>query len=237
MSSALGESREVREPTFLAKLWADSWPNLAGLLGANLLFLLWCVPAALAALVSPGAAVILALLTVVPGVLGLLRYAGNLVLERRASVWRDSLWGFRSALGTGILVGALVTLALAANQLALSRASTGGEGQGGAVALWVAQLGVVLVLSLTLPHLLSLVALYDQPLRHAFRNAVILTLAHPMPAIGLVSAATLAALLARALAWGPLIILPSLLAVLAVNTSLMLVQRHPREGQGSKVGG
>jgi hypothetical protein len=42
----------------------------------------------------------------------------------------------------------------------------------------------------------------------------------------MVGAAVLSVLGARALSWGPLVILPALLAVLAVNTTLMLVKRH-----------
>jgi len=42
-----------------------------------------------------------------------------------------------------------------------------------------------------------------------------------------VGAGVLTLLAARALSWGPLIILPGLLAVLAVNTTLLLVRQHP----------
>jgi len=220
-----GEAR-VAEQAFFWKVWADCWPNLAGLLGANLLFLLWCAPSMMAAILPlDGVAVALALVTVGPALIGLFTYAANLVLERRASFWRDSLWGFRSGFVAGVIVTGLTMLALTANRLALTKAVASGM-PAGAVALWAGQLGILIVLALTGAHTVSLIALYRQGVKEAFRNAVLLTLAHPGPSLGLVGAGVLTALVARALSWGPLVILPALLAVLAVNTTLMLVEQH-----------
>ncbi len=216
----------LAEPTFLGKFWGDCWPNLAGLLGANILFLLWCAPSMTAATLGlDGLAVALALVTVGPALLGLFAYVANLVLERRASVWRDSLWGFRSGFGAGVILSTVAILALTAHGLALTKAVAAGM-PAGAVALWAGHLGILILLALTGAHTLSLIGLYQQGVKDAFRNAVLLTLAHPAPTLGLVGADVLAVLVTQALSWGPLIIMPALLAVLSLNTTLMAVKRH-----------
>jgi hypothetical protein len=226
MTDCLDREARVAEDAFFWRLWGDCWPNLAGLLGANCLFLLWCAPSLVAAFLSlDRVAVALALVTVGPAVLGLFTYAANLACGRRASVWRDSLRGFRSSFGTGVISVGVAMAALAANRLALARAVADGL-PAGAVALWAGQSGILIALTLTGAHTLSLIALYRQRLKEAFRNAVLLTIAHPAPTLGLVGAGTLAFLVTRALGWGPLIIMPALLAVLAVNTTLMLVKQH-----------
>jgi hypothetical protein len=216
----------LAEHAFFWKCWGDCWPNLAGLLGANLLFLLWCAPSLLAVLLHlDKVAVALALVTVGPALVGLFGYAANLVLERRASFWRDSLRGFRSGFRTGVLAAVVVLVALTAHRLALTMAIAAGM-PAGAVALWAGQLGILLMLTLTGAHTLSLIGLYQQGVLEAFRNALLLTLAHPMPAVGLVGAGVLTLGAARALGGGPLIILPALLAVLTANTTLLLVTQH-----------
>ena len=226
MTDCLDREARVAEDAFFWKLWGDCWPNLPGLLGANCLFLLWCTPSLVATFLSlDRVAVALALFSVGPALLGLFTYAANLALGRRASAWRDSLWGFRSAFGAGVVSGGVAMAALAANRLALTQAVAAGL-PAGAVALWAGQLGILIVLTLTGAHTLSLIALYQQRVKEAFRNAVLLTIAHPAPTLGLVGAGVLAVLVTRALGWGPLVILPALLAVLTVNTTLMLVRQH-----------
>jgi uncharacterized membrane protein YesL len=216
----------LAEHTFLRKVWGECWHNLAGLLGANLLFLLWCAPSALAALLQLDMlALALALVSVGPALLGLVTYAANLIAERPASFWQDSLQGFRARFGAGAILTGVVILALTAHRLALTNAVHAGM-PAGAVALWAGQVGILAVLALTGVHVVSLIGLYQQGLREAFRNAILLALAHPAPTLGMVGAAVLSVLGARALSWGPLVILPALLAVLAVNTTLMLVKRH-----------
>jgi len=221
----------VAEPTFLRRLWEDCWPNLTGLLGANLLFLLWCAPALLAsALQLHGVAIVVALVTVGPGLLGLFTYASNLVLERRAGVWRDNVSACRGGFGAGVTVATVALVALTANRLALERAVAAGMTVG-PVALWAGQVGLLILLLLTGVHTLSLIGMYRQSVAEAFRNAVLLTLAHPMPTLGVMGAAVLVVLTSRALRWGPLIILPALLTVLAVRTTHMLIAQHPHEEQ------
>ena len=226
MTDCLDREARVAEDAFFWKLWGDCWPNLAGLLGANCLFLLWCAPSLVAAFLSlDGLAIALALVTVGPALLGLFTYAANLARERRASAWRDSVGGFRSSFGAGVISAAVAMTALAANRLALTKAVAAGL-PAGAVALWAGQLGILVVLTLTGAHTLSLIALYQQRVKEAFRNAALLTIAHPAPTLGLVGAGVLAVLATRALGWGPLVIMPALFAGLAVNTTLMLVRQH-----------
>ena len=216
----------VYEPTFLRTFWWDCWPNLTGLLGANLLFLLWCAPALLAsALQLHGVAIAAALVTVGPGLLGLFTYASNLVLERRAGVWRDGTAAFRRGFGAGVVVATVALVALTAQRLALERAVAAGMTVG-AVALWAGQVGILVLLLLTGAHTLSLIAMYRQGVAEAFRNAVLLTLAHPVPTVGVAGAGVLVILTARLLSWGPLVILPALLTVLAVRTTHSLIAQH-----------
>jgi len=220
--------RETLHPdqAFVRKVWVDSWSNLAGLLGANLLFLLWCAPSTLAGLLRLDAlALALAPVTIGPALLGLFSYAANLAQERPACFWRDSLRGFRSRFDAGVILSAVAILILGAHRLALAQAVSSGM-PAGAVALWAAEVAVLAVLALTGVHLVSLIVLYRLGLRTAFRNALLLALAHPAPTLGVVGAGVLTILAARALGWGPLVILPALLAVLVVNTTLFLVRQH-----------
>ena len=226
MTDCLDREARVSEDAFFWKLWGDCWPNLAGLLGANCLFLLWCAPPLVAAFLSlDRVAAAFTLVTVGPALLGLFTYAANLACGRRASAWRDSLWSFRSSFGAGVISAAVAMAALAANRLALAMAVTAGL-SAGAVALWAGQLGILVVVTLIGAHTLSLIALHQQRVKEAFRNAALLTIAHPAPTLGLVGAGVLAVLATRALGWGPLVIMPALFAVLAVNTTLMLVRQH-----------
>jgi uncharacterized membrane protein YesL len=233
MSGRAGRETAHGDLPFVLKVWGDSWSNLAGLLGANLLFLLWCAPSTLARLIQLDAlALALAVVTVGPALLGLFRYAANLALDRPACFWRDSWLGFRSGFGAGVILSGVAILVLTAHRLALALAVASGM-TGGAVTLWAAQVAVLALLALTGAHLVSLIALYHQGTREAFRNALLLALAHPAPTLGVVAAAILTLLVSRALGWGPLVILPALLAVLAVNTTLLLVHQHPPGGGSS----
>lgn len=226
MSDPTTEGACVSEHAFVHKLWEDCWPNLGGLLGANGVFLLWCVPTAVAALLQLWwLAIAVCPVTVGPAMVGLFAYAANLAAERPASWWRDSVRGFRAGFGGGVLWAAVMITAWAASRLALTHALDAAMSVG-AVALWSVQMALSLVLSVTGAYAFSLVALYRQGTKAAIRNATLLTLAHPMAGLGLVGAGILTSLLSQLLCWGPLIILPSICAVLAVNTTLLLVQRH-----------
>lgn len=216
--------------TTLRKVWTDLWPNLAGLLGANLLLLAWCIPAVLAWLLGLRAlAIILVPLMVGPAVVGLFTYAGNLVLERQASVWQDSLRGFRSGFPTGAIPAVVAMLAVSAHRLAL-QAVLERDQSPEAVLLWAGQLAILLTLAIVSVHFYSLVGLYHQGAREALRNALLLAFAHPMPTFGLLGAGVLAFSAARGLHWAPLSIFPALLAVLASNNTVRLVMHHRPAG-------
>jgi uncharacterized membrane protein YesL len=228
----------IAQDTCPRKLWRDLWTNLTGLLGANLIFLGWCAPSALATLLQLQAVALLLLpFTVGPALVGLFTYAGNVTLDRAPSFWRDSLRGFRSGFGAGVILSGVAIIALSAHSLALSFALTAAAPVG-SVLLWSGQVAILLMLALTSVHLFSLIGLYRQGVREAFRNAVLLALGHPAPTVGLVGTSVLALLVARALSWGPLVIVPALLAMLAANTTLMLVKRHrvewPEPAQGGE---
>jgi hypothetical protein len=217
--------------TSVRKAYRELWTNLTGLLGANLIFLGWCAPSALATLLQLQAVAILLLpFTVGPALVGLFTYVGNVILEKGPSVWRDSLRGFRWGFGTGIILSGVVILALTAHSLALPSAVAAGR-PFGSVLLWSGQVAVLLTLALTGVHVFSMIGLYRQGVGEAVRNAVLLALAYPGPTVGLAGASVLAFLVARALSWGPLVIVPAVLAVLAVNTTHGLVTRHELAGR------
>jgi hypothetical protein len=225
------ERWDGEERRFLEKVWTDCWTNLTGLLAANLLFLLWCSPSVVAALLAlPRLAAGLAILTVGPALLGLLTYAANVARGRPASFWRDSLRGFRSGYRAGVIAAVGVAAALLANRLAVTHAMAASMAAG-ALAIWAAQLALLMALALVGAHALSLVGLYQQGIREAFRNGVLLTVVYPAPTLGLAAAAVLATLASRVLRGGPLVIVPALLAVLAVNTTFLLVRQHTVENR------
>ena len=124
-----------------------------------------------------------------------------------------------------MLWAAVMIIAWAASRLALTHALDAAMSVG-AVALWSVQMALSLVLSVTGAYALQ----SDRPLSAGNEGGhperALLTLAYPMPALGLVGAGILTSLLSQLLCWGPLIILPAFCAVLAVNTTLLLVQRH-----------
>ncbi len=224
--SAPGVGQAARvDHTFVRKLWGDCWINLPGLLGANSLLLLWCLPAAAAgALQFWGLAMLVAPITVGPALVGLFAYVANLALDQPASFWRDGLRGLRSGSG-GVLWVGIGIVGWMANQVALRHAMDC-DLSSGAVALWAGQGVVCLTLWVAAMHAVGLSALYRQGVKEALRNAVLLTFAYPGSTSGLLGAGLLLGLLTRLLGGGPLIIAPALYAVLAVNTTLLLVQRN-----------
>jgi hypothetical protein len=228
MTSRSQGDPSLDEPAFIRQFWEDCWPNLAGLLGANAMLLLWCAPSLFASVMELHAvAALLALVTVGPALLGLVTYASNLILGRRASFWHDSLSGFRSGFGPAALLTAVAIAAVIAHRASLTTAVATGMTTG-IVALWVGQTAVLILLAVIGSHTLSLIGMYRQGLREAFRNAILLTLAHPASTLGLAGAGILTFITARTLRGGPLVIMPALLVLLAVSTTHMLVKRHRR---------
>jgi len=92
--------------------------------------------------------------------------------------------------------------------------------------IWASQLFVLLCLVLLHVHSFTLVALYGNGAWEALRNAFILSFAHPMASIAMLSLFVLVYVLMWAIGWGPMIIAPAIIAVFLVNTTTMLVAKH-----------
>lgn len=179
----------------------------------------------LAGLILP--ALLVAIPTVPPAWAGLLTCAGALAREDQGrdvailTVWRRAVarqWWRTVPLGSiavGVGAGTWRGLAL---EMPL------------APPLQVAvSLRLVLFASLTLTVLLGAVALgalYDASPRAALHNALILTLCHPAPMLGLALTGLLLGWITLLLSFGPLIIVPSLFAVCLTHTMSDLVDRH-----------
>lgn len=198
--------------------------ELPGLLGANAVFLGWCLPAAVLLLVGlPGVAAIAAPLTLGPGLIGLLTYAGRLARGEGARCWRDSLAGARLGFGAGVAVVVVAGVALAVPVLAQRLAVAHGL-SAMTVAILVAQALVGGFVAMTCIHAASLVGLYGQRGSMALRNAVLLSLRHPLSTAGLAGLGLVSLHLAHLLRGGPLVVLPAVLAVCAAHHTLRLVE-------------
>jgi hypothetical protein len=219
----LPSAPSVRQDVVIAvRLWQD----LPRLLGANLIFLLWCAPYALLALLElPLWALAVAPLTVGPGLIALMSTAARVVSGTPPAAWSASLGDARSfragaLLATVSLIGwhaQLVALRLAVHEAAL-----------GAVLLWAAQLAVLLVGALVAVHAVPLVALSKQGLFEATRNGLILAVRHRRATAGALGLIGAAMCLVWALGGAPLVIVPAALAVALVSNTQRLL-----ESQGS----
>jgi hypothetical protein len=212
-----------------AEIGRQLWDHLPGLLGANLLFLAWCAPAALLALLGlPRAALAVAPFAVGAGLAGLMAYAGGVARGDAGRVWRDSLRGTRAGFAAVAGHAATVVLAGWAHALALETV-VAREAAWESVVLWAGQLGVLALLSLVEAHAASLIGLYGQGPFAAARNALILSARRPDAALALLAVAAAGWTLTWTLGGAPLIILPAVLAVCAVNVTLRQVDT-PWEG-------
>jgi hypothetical protein len=195
------------------------WHHLPGLLAANLIFLAWCVPPALLALLGfPRAALAAAPLPVGAGLAGLVAYAAGVARGEAGAVWRTSLRGTRAG-GAALAVHAgVVVLAGWAHALALE-AVVARDAAWDAILVWSGQLAVLALLGLVEAHAPSLIGLHGQGPLAAARNAVILSAGRPGAAAALLAGAAAAWALTWSLGGAPLIILPAVLAVWAVNVT------------------
>jgi hypothetical protein len=203
---------------------ADLWWNLAGVLGANTLFLLGCAPALLLLLLGwPAVAGLIAPVTVGPGLAGLATYAGRLAHGAPASFWRDTLRGAWAGFGAGAALVALAVTALAGLRWAL-RAAGDAEPALGSLALLAAAAATATALAMAGVHAVGLVGLYRQPAREALRNALLLALRHPGSTAGMVVAGLAGLALAGLLGGAPLVVLPAALVVATTSHTLRLVR-------------
>jgi hypothetical protein len=198
---------------------AQLWRHLPGLLGANLLFLAWCAPPALLALLGfPRAALAVAPLPVGAGLAGLMAYAAGVARGNAGGVWRASVCGTRAGGAALAAHAGVVVVAGRAHALALE-AVVARDGAWDAVLLWAGQLGVLALLALVEAHAPSLIGLHGQGPLVAARNGLVLSARRPGAAAALLAGAAAAWSLTWALGGAPLIILPAVLAVWAVNAT------------------
>jgi hypothetical protein len=214
----------TRREGFWRRVGEDVVHELPGLLGANALFLVWCGPVVLLLMTGlTGFAALAALVTLGPGLAGLSTYAGRLARGEAARWWQDSLAGVRARSGTG---AALVALGLGATVLpvlALRLAPAHGLTVATAAVLTVQAL-VAAFLVVVCAHAFGLVGLYGQPAGAALRNAAILVIRHPVASAGLVGLGLLFVHVAQMFGWGPLVVLPAILALCAVHHTRRLAE-------------
>jgi hypothetical protein len=201
---------------------ARLWRNLPGLLGANLLFLAWCGPYGLLALLGlPALALAVAPLTVGPGAIMLVTAASR-VAQGEPLVTGSVGSGNRRGVWTGAVLAAALGLAWHAQLVAL-RALVEHEGAAGAVGLWAAQLAVLALSALVGIHAIALVGLYGQGALTALRNGFILAVRHPGPTVATLGLVVIAGFFTWSLAGAPLIIVPAALALVIVSSTQRLV--------------
>ena len=199
------------------------WRSLPGLLGANLLFLAWCAPYGLLALLGlPSLALAVIPLTVGPGLVALVTAAGRVAKGQPIGGWSA---GFRDA-RTGFVTGAVFATGFLLcwhAQLVALRVVVQQQGAAGAVVLWAAQVAVLALGALVGVHALALVGLYGQGALEATRNGLVLAVRHPGPTVATLGLVVIASLLTWSLAGAPLIILPATLALVVVISTQRLV--------------
>jgi hypothetical protein len=196
---------------------------LPALLGANLIFLAWCGPCGLLALLGlPALALAVAPLTVGPGVVALVTAAARAVRGGGLGGWSASVRDGRGFLTGSVLATALLFAWHA--QIVALRLVVAHEAAVGAVALWAAEVALLMVGGLVAVHALPLVGLHGQGALEATRNGFVLAVRHPGPTVAALGLVAAASPLSWALGGGPLIILPALLAVALVSNTQRLVE-------------
>ena len=216
--------REARASGYWRRVGEDVVHELPGLLGANALFLAWCAPVILLLMTGlTGPAALAALVTLGPGLAGLGTYTGCLARGEAARCWRDSLAGTRARAGTGATLVALGLGAAVLPMLALRLAAVHGLTVATA-AVFTVQALFAAFLVVVCAHAFALVGLYGQPAGAALRNAAILVIRHPVASAGLVGLGLLFVYVARMFGWGPLVILPAILALCAVHHTRRLAE-------------
>jgi hypothetical protein len=224
MTGSFGVTPEAPVAGYWRGVAEDARHELPGLVGANALLLAWCAPAAFllgvglwvpAALVAP--------VTLGPGLAGLARYAGRLARGESAGWWRDSVAGVRAGSKATAVLVAVALGAMGLPALALRLAVDHGLTTGTAAAL-SAQALVAAFLVIACVHAWSLVGLYRQRVGPAFRNAGLLVIRHPVSSAGLLGLGLAFVHVAQLFRWGPLVVLPAILALCAAHHTRRLVE-------------
>jgi hypothetical protein len=217
---------EMRELGYWRRVGEDIWHELPGLLGANALLLVWCTPTvALAMMGLPVLATLVAPLTLGAGLAGLGTYTGRLAREQGGRWWRDSVAGARAR---SAACAVLVTLGLGATVLPAMalRLMTAHGTTAMTVAALTGQTVIAVCLVVMCAHGWGLVALYGQPTGVALRNAAVLTISHPLSSAGPFGLGLLFFHVAQLFGWGPLVVLPAILALCAVHHTRRLAEHR-----------
>jgi hypothetical protein len=224
MTESPGLAREAAVAGYWRGVAEDIRHELPGLLGANALFLAWCAPAALLLAVGLwGLAALVAPVTLGPGLAGLATYAGHLARGEPARWWRDSVSGIRAGSKATAVLVVLGRGAVALPALAVRLAVGHGLTTATAAALTTQTL-VAAFLVVACLHAWSLVGLYGQRIGLALRNAGLLVFRHPVSSVGLLGLGLVFVHMAQLFRWGPLVVLPAVLALCAAHHTRRLVE-------------
>jgi hypothetical protein len=199
------------------------WQGLPGLLSANTAFLLWCAPFGLLALLGlPLLALVVAPLTVGPGLVALVAAAARVSRGEPATAWSANLRDARAAFGAGAALVAGFLLAWHAQLLALALMMHHGAGLA-AVALWAAEIAVLAAGALAGVHALALAGTHGQGAVAAARNGLVLAARHPGATVAILAMIGSGAAVTWTLAGAPLVIVPGMLAFGLVSVTQRLV--------------
>jgi hypothetical protein len=206
---------------------ARLWRSLPRLLGANAIFLAWCAPYGLLALLGlPALALAVVPLTVGPGLVSLMAAAARAARGEPGLAWAASLGSLRG-FRTGAVLATALLLAWHA-QLVAVRAMVEQGAATGTVGLWAAQVALLAFGGLVSVHALPLAGLYGQGPLEAARNGFVLAARHPGPTIATLGLAGAAGSVTWMLGGAPLVILPAALALTLVSST-----QHMLDGEGA----
>jgi hypothetical protein len=199
------------------------WQGLPGLLSANTAFLLWCAPFGLLALLGlPLLALVVAPLTVGPGLVALVAAAARVSRGEPVSAWSANLRDARAGFGAGAALAAGFLLAWHAQLLALGVMMHHGAGLA-AVALWAAEIAVLAAGTLAGVHALALAGTHGQGAVAAARNGLVLAVRHPGATVAILAMIGSGAAVTWTLTGAPLVIVPGVLAFGLVSVTQRLV--------------
>jgi hypothetical protein len=206
-----------------AAIAARLWQSLPGLLSANAAFLVWCAPFGLLALLGlPLLALVVAPLTIGPGLVALVAAAARVSRGDPVAAWSANLRDARAGFGAGVALAAGFLLAWHAQLLALRVLVHHGAGPA-AVALWAAEIAVLAAGTLAGVHALALAGAHGQGGLAAARNGLVLAVRHPGATILTLATIASGAVLTWTLAGAPLVIVPGALAFGLVGVTQHLV--------------
>lgn len=205
-----------------ALLWQALWP----LFGLLVTLTLVCAAAlALGLLLGIGPLLLLSALVVYPAALALLAATAGLARNRRGHAWAHVATSLRrhglAAAGMGLFVNAFVYSYLTTTQLVRSPVA-----ELWLRVVWGGQSVFLVVLAAMLVYAWPLMALYDQPLRTAVRNGLLLAVSAPAATLAMLGGLGLAGLAFYWLGAGAATFAPLLLAVLLVGNCLLQVNLH-----------